>query len=266
MYTNMNRTCWFCKETHAFDEMLINKLHDGINFGIRPLVIRPRFDLEFNQIDLQVARTNQPKDDDDNLWSHSIPCNFCPVCGRHLIIDKMESPEDPDEAATSRREFMKNHKKWVNYGIEDSFLYLDDWIEQQKESVANTDIQLDPKILEFIYKTSIEPEMAEYYSNGMCYYFAMMLKEMFPHGEVCWLYKRSHIVFVDRSKEYPVAYDSWGFFCDYNDKELIPFDKLDEINQRSFKHDPAVENMSKEEIQANNDALIKRLNEEGYGV
>lgn len=54
---------------------------------------------------------------------------------------------------------------------------------------------------------------------GYCYYFAIMLKDAFNRGEVCWHRNHSHIVWVDTNG---IAYDIGGVFYDYKEGDLLP--------------------------------------------
>lgn len=70
------------------------------------------------------------------------------------------------------------------------------------------------------------------FAAGYCYYFALMLKDAFQRGEICWHKNFSHIVWVDDDK---TAYEIGGIFYDYNEDELVPLSKLGE-DLRYFKH------------------------------
>lgn len=61
-----------------------------------------------------------------------------------------------------------------------------------------------------------------FFSNGMCYYFAVMLHEAFG-GRVCWVQDYGHIVWVDCDKndcfediQECTSYDIYGVYKDYN--------------------------------------------------
>jgi hypothetical protein len=72
------------------------------------------------------------------------------------------------------------------------------------------------------------------FACGYCYYFAVMLKDAFKRGEVCWHKGFSHIVWLDDNN---VAYDIGGVFDDYDDGDLVPASELgDELT--SFKKTP----------------------------
>ena len=63
----------------------------------------------------------------------------------------------------------------------------------------------DPKVLKFIDEfincsTQNEEErevICKTFTNGYCYYFAVMLKEAFGRGAVCWAAPHSHMAWVD---------------------------------------------------------------------
>ena len=85
--------------------------------------------------------------------------------------------------------------------------------------------------------------VAKVFSQGYCYYFAIMLKEAFNRGEVCMTIDHTHVVWVDDDN---VAYDINGIFNWYPDTcskynfwngELIPVEKIPNYID-SFKHIP----------------------------
>lgn len=72
------------------------------------------------------------------------------------------------------------------------------------------------KILRFIQdcKTSV-PEcdshsIEQFFANGYCYYFAMMLQSVFLHGEIVWLAPYAHIAW--RDKQTGIVYDINGIY------------------------------------------------------
>lgn len=83
------------------------------------------------------------------------------------------------------------------------------------------------------------------FSCGYCYYFAIMLKDAFGRGEVCWHRNHGHIVWLD---ETDIAYDIGGVFEDYNDGDLLPID--DSLGEMicDFKHNGQKFNMHSEEF------------------
>ena len=81
------------------------------------------------------------------------------------------------------------------------------------------------------------------FSQGYCYYFAIMLKDAFNRGEVCMTYDHKHVVWIDDDN---VAYDINGMFGWYPDTAnkdnywdglLIPVEKIPKYIE-SFKHIP----------------------------
>ncbi len=67
------------------------------------------------------------------------------------------------------------------------------------------------------------------FSCGYCYYFAKMLQDGFPGGEICQASPYPHIVYVLDG----IPYDIQGL-CDLEYDELIPIEKLDDLE--SFRH------------------------------
>lgn len=93
-------------------------------------------------------------------------------------------------------------------------------------------------ILGFIYdltqnKTASETTTIEnFFANGYCYYFALMLKDAFG-GSIRWVKYRSHIVWEDTENH--VCYDVYGVFDDYGEYDIVPIDVLgDELE--TFRH------------------------------
>lgn len=84
---------------------------------------------------------------------------------------------------------------------------------------------------------------------GYCYYFAIILKEAFGRGHICWAAPFSHIVWVDING---VPYDIEGVNCSECDY-YIPIEYLgDSIS--SFKHIPGI----KESVEEAN-VIIRRF-------
>lgn len=94
----------------------------------------------------------------------------------------------------------------------------------------------DKNILSFIgkilYHSGVENLQVIYdlFIQGYCYYFAKILEDAFPGGEICQAYPYGHIVYVYDG----IPYDINGI-CDYDvsDEDFIPISKID-IND--FKH------------------------------
>ena len=75
-----------------------------------------------------------------------------------------------------------------------------------------------------------EEALRHTFRAGYCYYFAKILEDAFPGGEICQAYPYGHIVYVYDG----IPYDINGI-CDYDvsDEDFIPISKID-IND--FKH------------------------------
>lgn len=98
----------------------------------------------------------------------------------------------------------------------------------------------DEKVLDFIEKISSyhrDPQkqdaVCELFSSGYCYYFAMILKEAFGRGEVCWCAPYGHICWVDDNGH---PYDIYGT-CDSECTYYIPVSYIKE-GLADFKHIP----------------------------
>lgn len=97
---------------------------------------------------------------------------------------------------------------------------IETWVNSFTDKYPSSNKQ----VLEFIYRTTERsPEvLSDFFSNGFCYYFAVMLKMNFG-GNIKWLKYRSHIVWQDNNG---ICYDVWGVFDDYDDQELLPIEIL----------------------------------------
>lgn len=98
----------------------------------------------------------------------------------------------------------------------------------------------DEKVLDFIEKissyhqdTQKQDAVCELFSSGYCYYFAMILKEAFERGEVCWCAPYGHICWVDDNGH---PYDIYGT-CDSECTYYIPVSYIKK-GLADFKHIP----------------------------
>lgn len=116
----------------------------------------------------------------------------------------------------------------------------------------------DEKVLTFIgnitgyhYPNSQKQDsIYELFASGYCYYFALMLKDAFQRGEVCWCAPHGHICWVDDNGHPYDIHGSCDSECDYFIPILYIQDGL-----ADFKHVPGkVFDASEEYIQ---DALQK---------
>lgn len=83
------------------------------------------------------------------------------------------------------------------------------------------------------------------FTNGYCYYFAVMLKAAFERGEVCLCYPYGHICWVDDDG---VPYDIYGI-CISEADHFIPVKFLSK-HLNNFKHNgDEIVNLSEEEKQ-----------------
>ena len=117
--------------------------------------------------------------------------------------------------------------------------YLKDrWIKSQIEIYNLKGIRED--VLNFIwnFSNSVNKEnsttiISELFSNGYCYYFALILRDAFG-GEIMWLNNKGHIVWVDRKTMIP--YDINGVYIDATPCDLIPLELLGETCLEEFRH------------------------------
>lgn len=71
------------------------------------------------------------------------------------------------------------------------------------------------------------------FSNGYCYYFALILKDAFG-GEIVWPKYYGHIVWYDTIDN--VCYDAHGVNDAHCERDLVPIRVLTEGNLMAFKH------------------------------
>lgn len=71
------------------------------------------------------------------------------------------------------------------------------------------------------------------FSNGYCYYFALILKDAFG-GEIMWPKYYDHIVWLDTVDN--VCYDAHGVNDAHCEQDLVPIRVLTEANLMAFKH------------------------------
>ena len=101
-------------------------------------------------------------------------------------------------------------------------------------------------IANFIYHCGIDADeiIQEQFRAGYCLHFAMILKEMFPGGEICWCAPFGHMVYVYKD----IPYDIEGINtsdCDH----YIPISFIKE-GIKDFMHIPGIGfNASEEYIQ-----------------
>lgn len=102
------------------------------------------------------------------------------------------------------------------------------------------------KVLEFIIDARLsqgkenEDAIRSFFTAGYCYYFAVMLREAFQSGTICYVADKAHIVFVDGiDLDNDYAYDIDGVFFEYGERDLIPIKEM-ERKIWDFIHKPGV--------------------------
>lgn len=89
-------------------------------------------------------------------------------------------------------------------------------------------------ITEYHYPNSLKQDAVyELFTSGYCYYFALMLKDAFQRGEVCWCAPYGHICWVDDNGHPYDIYGTCHSECDY----LIPVSYIQD-GLTDFKHVP----------------------------
>ncbi len=95
-----------------------------------------------------------------------------------------------------------------------------EWIHDQLNKAPNA----NDNILGFIRAVAVtEPGAIKLFSKGYCYYFALMLNDAFPGGQICWAAPHDHIVYLYDS----VPYDIDGI-CD-KECSFLPVDMLGDV-------------------------------------
>lgn len=95
-------------------------------------------------------------------------------------------------------------------------------------------------IANFLYHSPIINDSAKSisceFTCGYCYYFALILKDAFNRGEICYAHHLGHIVWLDNND---IAYDITGIHKDSSVKYYIPIKYMKEgIND--FKRVPGI--------------------------
>lgn len=99
-------------------------------------------------------------------------------------------------------------------------------------------------VLAAVPKKESEDIIYTFFHSGYCYYFAVMLKEAFQRGQVCWCAPYGHMCWLDDNG---VAYDIGGI-CDSECEFYIPVSYINE-GLSDFLHIPGKAfNASKEYI------------------
>lgn len=91
------------------------------------------------------------------------------------------------------------------------------------------------KVLGFIamFTNTDSAEFSDTFLAGLCYYFAVLLKQEFDRGKLVFKKTGSHIVWLDEDN---IAYDAGGVWSEYCDGDLLPIEILDPIELNGYKH------------------------------
>lgn len=111
-----------------------------------------------------------------------------------------------------------------------------EWYATQLDhSKRHYNTEPDKKVLGFIYDVQhacAEEDVAviqRLFRNGYCYYFALMLQDAFPGGEIMWTIGGGHICY----KYLNVAYDITGVYS--KDCTLVSYHELGDLFE-CFRH------------------------------
>ena len=119
-------------------------------------------------------------------------------------------------------------------------------MEGEKSTAVSGKEAADKQVLSFINDfREDDKSIRQKFCAGYCYYFAVMLKDAFHRGEICWCAPLGHICWVDDNG---VPYDIDGV-CDSDCNFFIPIRYIRE-GIEDFRHVPGREfNASREYIQ-----------------
>lgn len=102
---------------------------------------------------------------------------------------------------------------------------------------AGIDMPVIKFIADIIYhnsdKNSSDDSISNLFLNGYCYYFAVILKNAFHRGEICWHRNYGHIVWRDGNG---IAYDAQGVFTEAADEDILPIESSLEDMVVDFMH------------------------------
>lgn len=93
----------------------------------------------------------------------------------------------------------------------------------------------DRDVLGFIatFTNNEDDEFSLAFKTGLCYYFAVLLKNEFNRGNIMFKKLGSHIVWMDEDE---AAYDSEGVYASYCEGELLPMELMDPVQLNGYKH------------------------------
>lgn len=100
-----------------------------------------------------------------------------------------------------------NKEEWIKFNTTGTFEYCN-------HDVINF-------IANIIYRDESNA-IYDLFTNGYCYYFAVILKTAFNRGKIVWHRNHGHIVWLDDDG---TPYDAGGPFTDYNEGDLLEVDK-----------------------------------------
>ena len=132
---------------------------------------------------------------------------------------------------------IRQREEWTKKLIEDNLEFYPQASRDVLEFIANILYHGAPEIE---LKDSAE-SIRSTFRAGYCYYFALMLKDAFNRGCICWAAPFSHIVWMDISS---IPYDIEGVYSG-EAEYFIPISYLKE-ELWSFKHVPNIEGRIRE--------------------
>ena len=131
-----------------------------------------------------------------------------------------------------KQTMIRQREEWTKKLIEDNLEFYPQASRDVLEFIANI---LYHGVPEIELKDSAE-SIRSTFRAGYCYYFALMLKDVFNRGCICWAAPFSHIVWMDINS---IPYDVEGVYCG-EAEYFIPISYLKE-ELWSFKHVPNIE-------------------------
>lgn len=128
---------------------------------------------------------------------------------------------------------------------------MEEYVQLRINSAMQRNPRANRSVLEFIFNfwfaagTDIASQntIITLFLHGYCYYFALMLKDAFQDGEICWAAPFGHIVFLYQG----LAYDIEGLYAGESDL-FVPVSRLGRAID-DFRHVPGVQyNATDQEI------------------
>ena len=138
-----------------------------------------------------------------------------------------------DQNANIYKRIFKNFTSEI---INLSVLAEIEFVQSSIKFCPKADKQVLYFIANFIYHCGVDADevIYEQFRAGYCLHFAMILKEMFPGGEICWCAPVGHMIYMYKDNPYDIEGVS-SSDCDY----YIPISFIKE-GIKDFMHIPGI--------------------------